>query len=77
MGGTGRGGWGHLQGAVHMAAAKLGCKKTMVGTKWAHSNPGYMNRHRKPRPQVWLLSLKVGFSFGVRAQTEINENTVH
>ena len=32
---------------MHMAAAKLGCKMTMFGTKWAYSNPGYMNRHRK------------------------------
>ena len=31
MGGTGGGGWGHPQGAVHMAAARLGCKRTVVG----------------------------------------------
>ena len=33
-GGTGGGGWGHPQGAVHMAAARLGCKRTVVGTGW-------------------------------------------
>ena len=30
--GTGGVGWGHPQGAVHMAAARLGCKRVMVGT---------------------------------------------
>ena len=38
---------GHPQGAVHMAAARLGCKKAMVGTGWANSRPGCMNRLRK------------------------------
>ena len=46
-GGTGRGGWGHPQGAVHMAAARLGCKRTVVGTGWANSWPGCMSRLRK------------------------------
>ena len=32
-GGTGGDGWDHMQGAVHMAAAWLGCKRTMVGTE--------------------------------------------
>ena len=27
---TGEGGWGHPLGDVHMVAAKLGCKNTMV-----------------------------------------------
>ena len=31
-GGTGGGGWGHLHGAVHMAAARFGCKRAMVST---------------------------------------------
>ena len=31
-GGTGGGGWGHPQGDMHMVAARLGCKSTMVGT---------------------------------------------
>ena len=46
-GGTGGGGWGHPQGAVHMAAARLGCKRTVVGTGWANSRPGCMSRLRK------------------------------
>ena len=46
-GGTGGGGWGHQQGAVHMAAARLDCKRTMVGTGWANSWPGCMSRLRK------------------------------
>ena len=49
-GGTGGGGWGHPQGAVHMAAARLGCKRIMVGTGWANSWPGYMSRLRKHYP---------------------------
>ena len=46
-GGTGGGEWGYPQGAVHMAAARLGCKRTMVGTGWANSRPGCMSRLRK------------------------------
>ena len=41
---TGGGGWGHPHGAVHRAAARLGCKGAMVGTGWAASRPGCMNR---------------------------------
>ena len=33
-GGTGGGGWGHPQGDMHMAAARLGCQSTMVVTGW-------------------------------------------
>ena len=51
-GGTGGGGWDHLQGAVHMAAARIGCKRTMVGTGWANSWPGYMSRLRKHYPHL-------------------------
>ena len=47
-GGTGGGGWvGSLQGAMHMVAARLGCQSTMVGTGWANSRPGCMDRLRK------------------------------
>ena len=46
-GGTGGGGWGHPHGAVHMAAARLGFQRTIVGTGWANSQPGYMSRLRK------------------------------
>ena len=41
---------GSLQGAMHMAAARLGCKRTMVGTGWANSRPGCMSRLRKHYP---------------------------
>ena len=33
--------------AVHMVAARLGCKRRMVGTRLANSRPGFMNRLRK------------------------------
>ena len=46
-GGTGGGGRGHPQGAVHMAAGRLDCKRTMVGTGSANSRPGCMSRLRK------------------------------
>ena len=32
---------------MHMAAARLGCKMTMVGTGWANSWPGYISKLRK------------------------------
>ena len=42
--GTG-GKWvGSPQSVVHMAAARLSCKRAMVGTRWANSHPRYMNR---------------------------------
>ena len=44
--------WGYLQGDMHMAAARLGCKRTMVGTRWANSHPGCMNRLRKHYSQL-------------------------
>ena len=46
-GGRGGGGLGHPQGAVHMVAARLGCKWAVVGTGWANSHPVCMNRLRK------------------------------
>ena len=41
------GGWGHPQGAVYMAAVRLGCKSNMVGTGLANSHLGCMSRLRK------------------------------
>ena len=41
------GGWCHLQGAVHMAVASLGCERAMVGSEWANSCPGCTNGPRK------------------------------
>ena len=32
---------------MHMVAARLGCKSTMVGTGWANSCTGRMDRLRK------------------------------
>ena len=43
-GGTGGGGWGHPQGDMHMVAAGLSCQSAMVGTMWANSCPGCMDR---------------------------------
>ena len=44
---TGGGGWGHPQGDMHMVATRLGCQSAMVGTGWANSCPGCMDRLRK------------------------------
>jgi len=41
---------GHLQGAVHMVAARLGFEKAMVGTRRATPCPDCMNRLRKHYP---------------------------
>ena len=46
-GGTGGGGWGHPQGAVHMVAARLGVEKAMVGSGRATPRPDCMDRLRK------------------------------
>ena len=46
-GATGGGGWSHPQSAVCMAATRLGCKRTVVGTGWANSCPGCMSKDRK------------------------------
>ena len=35
------------QGEMHMVAARLGSQNTMVGTGWANSCPGCMDRLRK------------------------------
>ena len=43
-GGTGGGGWGHPQGDMHMVVARLSCQSAMVGTVWANSCPGCMDR---------------------------------
>ena len=32
---------------MHMAAARLGCKRAMVGIEWSNSSPSCMNRCRK------------------------------
>ena len=63
----GGGGWGHLQGDMHMLAARLGCEIVMVGTKRGTSHPDCMDRLTKhyshfvggwllPRKAAWVLS---------------------
>ena len=37
-------GWGRPLGAVHMAAARLGFKRDMVGNVWANSRPRWINK---------------------------------
>ena len=32
---------------MHMVAARLGCQSAVVGTRWANSRPGCMDRLRK------------------------------
>ena len=67
-GGTGGGGWGHLQDDMHMVAAQLGCKSNIVGIGLANSHPGCNSRLRKcyshlkgvPFWQVRLLGLQAG-----------------
>ena len=43
---------------MHVAAARLGCKKAMIGTGWANSRPGCMNRLRKCYSHLVLLAGK-------------------
>ena len=43
----GGGGWGHLQGDMHMVAARLGCQKVIAVTWWAASCLGCMESFRK------------------------------
>ena len=41
------GGWGQLQGDMHMVAAMLGCEGPWLGLGWATSHPDCMGRLRK------------------------------
>ena len=62
--GTGKGGQGYPQGAVHMVAARLGCERAMVGT-WARSHPDCMDRLRKHYFHLvegWFLARKAAWS---------------
>ena len=43
---------------MHMAAARLGCKRDMVGTELDNSHPGCTNRPRNTILTVW------GVNFG-------------
>ena len=44
---------------MHMVAARLGCQRAIVGTRWANSCPGCMGRLAWSKSQVCLLRLKV------------------
>ena len=46
------GGWDHPQGDMHMVAARLGSKSTMVRTGRDNSYPGCMDRLRKRRSHL-------------------------
>jgi len=62
-GGTGGGGCGHLQGAVHIVAASLG--KAMVGTRRATLRPDCMDSLRKHYSHLaegWFLARKAGWA---------------
>ena len=59
-GGTGGGGWGHLQGDLHIVAARLGCQTAMVGIRWANSRPGCMDRLRKRYSHLVGVSFLAG-----------------
>ena len=61
-GGTGEA-WGHPQGDIHMVAARFGCQSAMVGTGWANSCPGCMERLGKCYSHLvyrWLISGRKG-----------------
>ena len=70
---TGGGGWGQPQGDMHMVAARLGCQSTMVGTGWANSRPGCMDRLRKRYSHLvrgFILAGKVAWVLSVCMTTE-------
>ena len=63
--GQGRGEWGHLQGDMHMVAARLGFEKVMVGTEWATSCPDCMDKLRKHYSHLtegWFLARKAAWA---------------
>ena len=64
-GGTGGGGWGHPQRAVHMVAARLGFETAMVGTRRATPHPDCFDRLRKHYSHLaegWFLARKAAWS---------------
>ena len=59
------GGWGHLQGAVHILADRLGFEKAMVGTGKATPRPDCMDRLRKHYSHLaegWFLARKAAWA---------------
>ena len=52
---------GHLQGVVHMVAARFGCERAMIGTRLGTSHPDCMDRLRKHHSHLvegWFLARK-------------------
>ena len=45
---------------MHMVAARLGCQSAIVGTEWANSCPGCMDRLRKRRSHLAWGSFLAG-----------------
>ena len=71
--GTGKDEWGHPHSAVHMAAARLGCKSNMVSTRWANSRSSRINRLRKHYSHLLggsLLAGKAAWGFSGCLPTE-------
>ena len=63
-GGTGVGGWGHPQVAVHTVAARLGFEKAMVGTGRATPHPdcmGSLRKHHSHLAEGWFLARKAAW----------------
>ena len=73
MHGTGKDEWGHPHSAVHMAAARLGCKSNMVSTRWTNSRSSRINRLRKHYSHLLggsLLAGKAAWGFSGCLPTE-------
>ena len=50
---------------MHMVAARLGCQRAMVGTRWVTSHPDCMDRHRKHYSHLvegWFLAKKAALT---------------
>ena len=63
VGGTRGGGWGHLQDAVHMVAARLGFEKAMVGNCTGRATPcpdciDKLRKHYSHLAEGWFLTRK-------------------
>jgi len=60
-GGTGGGGWGHPQGAMHVVAARLGFERAMVGTGLAHCMDKLI-KHYSHLVESWFLARKTAWA---------------
>ena len=62
---TGGGGRGHLQGVMHMVAARLGFEKAMVRTGWAtfcHDCKDRLRKHYSHLVEGWFLGRKAAWA---------------